>query len=106
MTSRNPNECAECVSLGITEAPIYTDIPAPVEPLADWELELLHSGDDKPLTFTLTITLGNDGMQVGYDIAKALRIAAEELDFYGEHFGSPASIHDRNGNTVGSWAVA
>ena len=54
------------------------------------------------LTFTLTITLGNDGMQDGGDIAEALEWVADHTDIMGSRKGS---IRDRNGNTVGSWAV-
>lgn len=63
-------------------------------------------GDDcrplAPLTFTLTITLGNDAMQDGGDIAEALEWVADHTDIMGSREGS---IRDRNGNTVGKWEV-
>ena len=60
-----------------------------------------------PLTFTLTITLGNDGMQSGSDVADSLAyVGASIRDGYDTPL-SPASmaIRDDNGNTVGSWGV-
>lgn len=64
----------------------------------------------QPLTFTLTITLGNDGMQTQGDVRTALQRVANRLDYYGDSFsvlaaGQGDPIRDVNGNTVGSWGV-
>jgi len=61
--------------------------------------------------FTLTITLGNDAMQTGADVAQALRAAAERLedrygfDYIDEWTGLGAFIYDANGNKVGRWGI-
>ena len=60
----------------------------------------------KPLTFTLTITLGNAEMQTGTDIAAILASVQEEIAEYGDSFGSPCKLRDVNGNTVGEWHVS
>lgn len=60
-----------------------------------------------PLTFTLTITLGNDAMQTGEDVAEALNRAADNL--WGVTEGltreDSGTVWDANGNTVGEWSV-
>ena len=56
--------------------------------------------------FILKITLGNDAMQTGNDIAIALRNVAGILydrDII-KHI-EPSKIMDFNGNAVGSWQV-
>jgi hypothetical protein len=54
--------------------------------------------------FTLTITLGNDAMQLPEDVAEALRIVADKLptSFASKDEGI---IRDVNGNNVGDWQV-
>lgn len=62
-----------------------------------------------PLTFTLTITLGNEGMQSDLDIAEALRAVADTLSESDDSPSNPTTgaevIRDINGNTCGSWGV-
>ena len=52
---------------------------------------------------TITISLGNEAMQDGYDAYQA--IAKSGLP---HNIGGPATGHivDHNGNTVGAWEVA
>ncbi len=63
------------------------------------------------MTFTLTITLGNDAMQTPGDVSLALSELAEKFRNNGEPFeGSDlydrnGRIRDLNGNTVGTWRV-
>lgn len=60
------------------------------------------------LTFTLTITLGNEGMQTGGDIQDALHALDHNYPSLGKLTpGNVAggTIRDVNGNTVGSWAI-
>lgn len=70
----------------------------------------LNDPDPKPLTFTLSITLGNEAMQFDGDVGRALIALGEELAS-SEHPEfemttiDPVSIRDTNGNTVGEWRV-
>ncbi len=52
--------------------------------------------------FELQILLGNDAMQTGEDVARALHEVASNLEwgFLG------GMIYDDNGNRVGQWEVA
>lgn len=50
--------------------------------------------------FTLTVELGNDGMQSGPDVAAALRRVADRIEHDLEARGP---IVDLNGNTVGEY---
>lgn len=59
--------------------------------------------------FTLHISLGDDGMQTGTEVAEALRGVADRVlgvsnwgPLDGSHEGT---IRDLNGNTVGNWTV-
>ena len=56
------------------------------------------------MKFTLTITLGNDAMQLPEDVADALRRVADKLptSFAAADEGI---IRDLNGNNVGDWIV-
>lgn len=59
----------------------------------------------KPLTFTLSITLGNEAMSDYWDISDALNgIQYPHVDAV-PVTGDTQVIRDRNGNTVGSWSV-
>lgn len=51
-------------------------------------------------TFTLTIELGNETMQNGPDVARALREVADKIEHGLEARGK---IIDTNGNTVGEY---
>lgn len=56
----------------------------------------------------LEITLGDDAMQTGNDLAGALRSVAtlfEERLPHGVGSGAQGIIRDLNGNTVGSWEM-
>lgn len=53
----------------------------------------------EPRSFTFTLELGNAAMMTGDDVARALRIAAAEVDD-GDTTGR---VRDENGNTVGRW---
>lgn len=73
------------------------------------------AGDDAaqfvpPLTFTLTITLGNEAMEDLSDVSTALqsvmRATQTEYDSSPEIEGAHGSIRDLNGNTVGEWCVS
>ncbi|WP_406245864.1 hypothetical protein ACI7YT_12550 [Microbacterium sp. M] len=61
--------------------------------------------------FRLTITLGNDAMQTGNDIADALSESSAQLagrygvDYLDEWTGLGAGIFDANGNRVGRWGI-
>lgn len=62
------------------------------------------------MKFTLTIELGNEAMQTGYDVADALREIADRIYPRGltEHRNAVSLVglvRDINGNTVGSWQV-
>ena len=64
------------------------------------------------MKFLMRISLGNDAMQDGRDIARALRKAADEIEDEGP-FEEPLvvdtvlvkGIWDDNGNNVGMWTV-
>ncbi len=55
------------------------------------------------MIFILTIELGNDAMQTGYDVAEALRVVANKIQDHdaSEDYGN--RIGDMNGNKVGEW---
>ncbi len=55
--------------------------------------------------FVLKITLGNDAMQTGYDIAGALKNTARTLELFPQEMHEGHIIRDINGNTVGLWRV-
>ena len=60
--------------------------------------------------FTLKITLGNDAMQTGFNVAESLKKVSREIENYDyllnpEMKGETGKIMDLNGNTVGSWQV-
>jgi hypothetical protein len=60
--------------------------------------------------FTLKITLGNDAMQTGYNVASTLNNLSKLLysDYEFKLLASHKeihNIHDINGNVVGSWRV-
>lgn len=59
------------------------------------------------MRFDLCITMGNDAMQTGMDIAESLRgVAALIEDETLDTLGMPAGpIKDINGNVVGGWEV-
>jgi hypothetical protein len=63
-----------------------------------------------PEYFNLTIRLGNDAMRTPADIARALREIAESIgdsDTPVSELGPyESTIHDANGNYVGTWEVA
>jgi len=54
-------------------------------------------------TFTLKITLGNEAMQTGSDIARALRDIADDIEDQDQMSGTGGNIMDDNGNSVGKW---
>jgi len=66
------------------------------------------------MTFTLTITLGNDAMQTSADLAAALvAVEREILNSDAVEVAGQAQvrsragvIRDANGNTVGEWRVS
>lgn len=51
-------------------------------------------------TFRLEISLGNDAMQAGPDVARALRAVADRIE---NDLEARGTIRDENGNTVGSF---
>jgi hypothetical protein len=61
------------------------------------------------MQLTVTITMGNDAMQTGEDLADALRRVAKEVEdlrmteAHAERLSG--RIRDVNGNTVGGWSV-
>lgn len=60
------------------------------------------------MRFMLAITLGNDAMQTGEDVADALRAVAAQLEQHGtitEDDAVQVGIRDLNGNSVGTWKV-
>lgn len=63
----------------------------------------LHE-DGPPPTFTVSIELGNEAMDTRADLAGALRDLAERVEGIEGHLGHGV-IRDRNGNTVGSFAM-
>lgn len=61
-----------------------------------------------PTTFIIKISLGNEGMRTGYDIAHAIRDVAYLMQDRGdceEIRKASGNIKDINGNTVGSWRI-
>jgi len=64
------------------------------------------------MKFTLSVTLGNEAMQSGEDIAQALRSVADKLEALGgdpiedmDDYDRSGRIADGNGNTVGRWSL-
>jgi hypothetical protein len=55
--------------------------------------------------FTLKITLGNEAMQTGSDIAESLREIANRIETYDSMKFPETKIRDINGNSVGTWKV-
>lgn len=57
--------------------------------------------------FILKITLGNDAMSTGSDIANSLRDIADMIEDNGnmEHYTGDKKILDLNGNSTGFWRV-
>jgi hypothetical protein len=51
-------------------------------------------------TFRLTISLGNDAMRGGPDVARALRQVADRIE---NDLDARGNIWDENGNTVGNF---
>lgn len=64
------------------------------------------------MKFALEITLGNDAMQTGEDVARRLEVTAAKIranygiDYIDEWNGLGGYVMDANGNTVGKWTVA
>jgi hypothetical protein len=68
------------------------------------------------MKFTLEIELGNEAMQYGHDIAKALEQVGELLKYRDaqdsqsvenwDAYDRKGNVKDHNGNRVGKWAVA
>lgn len=60
------------------------------------------------MEFTLTIRLGNDAMQSGEDIARALGKVSTRLEGIAGAMAEDDSgrIMDTNGNAVGEWSIA
>ena len=58
--------------------------------------------------FTLSITLGNDAMQTGNDVAEALNRAADDIwpNGWESMTNQHGTIFDVNGNRVGDWSVS
>jgi hypothetical protein len=59
------------------------------------------------MRFTLEIELGNDAMQTGYNVARAMREASNHVaELVKKDLpGAEGRIRDVNGNTVGKWQV-
>lgn len=64
------------------------------------------------MKLTLTIETGNDAMQTGDDLAKALKAVSKTVanifeggEPMGDFAVSPMTIRDDNGNRVGSWEI-
>lgn len=58
------------------------------------------------MRFVIDITLGNDAMQDGPDVARALRKIADVVESctpYVVKAEGPGTIRDENGNKVGTW---
>ena len=66
-----------------------------------------YIGDLIMAQFILKITLGNEAMITGYDIAGALKDIADKINDNEDmrEFTGQKRIMDLNGNTVGSWSV-
>ena len=67
------------------------------------------------MKFELSITLGNDAMRTGNDVADALRRIVDRIQgphafgADGQKLGSAikgGTIHDLNGNRCGAWEIA
>lgn len=56
-------------------------------------------------TFTLTIELGNEAMQTGYDVADLLRELASKIEDDDFTRVDGGRCRDINGNTVARWEV-
>ena len=58
------------------------------------------------MEFIVRITLGNDAMQTGVEVADALDEVAAQINTDGPFkVGERGSIADANGNKVGYWEV-
>lgn len=57
------------------------------------------------MTFTLTIELGNDAMQTGFDVTRVLVEVGYKLDRHPLTKVDGGNILDANGNSVGQWEV-
>tara|TARA_R110000868_G_scaffold86426_4_gene242393 strand:- start:568 stop:768 length:201 start_codon:yes stop_codon:yes gene_type:complete len=65
------------------------------------------------MKLTLSITLGNDAMRTGEDLAAALHDVADKLAALGgepidedrDDFDGSGRIADENGNGVGRWLI-
>jgi DNA-directed RNA polymerase subunit M/transcription elongation factor TFIIS len=57
------------------------------------------------MKFTLSIDLGNDAMQTGADVLKALRESLKGEERLLLDAGTAGRLWDENGNTVGKWNV-
>lgn len=67
------------------------------------------------MKFTLEIELGNEAMQYGHDLAKALEQVSELLKYHDAQeaqsvedwdvYDRKGSVKDHNGNRVGKWEV-
>ena len=55
--------------------------------------------------FLLSIELGNDAMQTGNDIAKALHTVGLQINSNDQPYPTQRPIRDVNGNIVGQWQV-
>ena len=62
---------------------------------------------DREMTFTLTIELGNDAMQTGFDVADTIKREFKSFVDGCEPLvvGDRGPLFDINGNTVGKWEV-
>jgi len=58
-----------------------------------------------PTKFSLTIEIGNDMMEEGYDLASALMNVYEVVKDMGELKKASGSIFDINGNNCGTWKI-
>jgi hypothetical protein len=56
------------------------------------------------MKFVLELDFGNDAMSCGWDVARALKNVASDVNSDVELTGY-ATIRDLNGNTVGKWEV-
>lgn len=57
------------------------------------------------MKFTLEIELGNDAMQNGTDVIKAIRDSLKGEESLPLDEGTAGRLWDENGNLVGSWKV-
>jgi hypothetical protein len=61
------------------------------------------------MTFQMTIEIGNDAMQDGEDIARAIRSVAARVAMVptiDDDVEAEGIIRDDNGNKVGEWSVS